>query len=63
MEENKTYNITDEQREAAARMGSLGGKKVVAKRGKKYMAKIGKRGGQNRWPQNGRQNKKSKNGK
>lgn len=47
MKENY-IKITDAQREAFATIGRMGGKKT-AKRGKKYMSELGKKGALKRW--------------
>lgn len=45
--ENKT-TLTDQDKKVFAKAGHIGGTKT-AKRGKKYMAKIGKKGAAKRW--------------
>lgn len=48
---NKKSRITEEEREAYRLVGRRGGK-ATAKKGKKYMSKIGKAGAAKRWANN-----------
>ena len=42
-------NLTDEQRSALSAIGSAGGKTTAARKGKRYMREIGRRGAEKRW--------------
>lgn len=44
-----TKKITKDQRDAFSAIGKMGGRAVARKRGKAYMARLGKRGADARW--------------
>lgn len=49
MTSNEKRKLTKAEREAFARVGSMGGRTTVKNKGKKHMSEIGKKGAQTRW--------------